>query len=90
MLTNKVFCLGINMSPEMLYLWISLWSKILVDCRMDMDERVPIVVFMEVISIIVPSSELFGLKINCLLEMVKLSWEICSLRNCFGIRHQLR
>ena len=64
--------------------------KILAYFKVDMEERDPIVVFMKFLSLLTPFMELFGLKISCLLEMVKPLWEIWSLRNVFGIRHKIR
>ena len=66
----------VNRGLVIFYLSIRLTSELLVDCLVDMDKRSPIVVFVEVRSIIMPRLELFGLKTKCLLEMVKPSWEI--------------
>ena len=64
-------------------------SKLLVDYPVKMYERASIVFFLDAWSIIMPCLELFWLKIRCLLELVKMSWESWILRNGYEIRQQL-
>ena len=76
--------------PSYFYRLISLLLKPLVYCQLNTIDRDTIFVLEELLSIMKPHMELFGLKIRCLLEMVKLLRVRLSLRNSFGTIKQLR
>ena len=89
--SDKEFILHQNKYESGDFLSVDMFTvKLLVDYQVDMEERAPIVIFLDILSIMTLRLQLFGLKTRCLQELVKQLQEVSSLRNGFGIRQQLR